>query len=125
MAVVEVSCAVLERDGCVLIARRASHKAMAGFWEFPGGKIEAGETPEQSLARELVEELGIEVAVGEYLATSEEQSVERLLRLHCYRVRWLGGEIRLIDHDRYLWVEKSALASYRLCPPDRPLLDYL
>ncbi len=123
--IIEVTCALLEHEGRFFIARRAPHKPMAGYWEFPGGKIEPGEAPEQALQRELKEELGIEVCVGSWVATSEEQQAERTLRLHCYRVRWLGGAIRLLDHDRYQWVRGDELAGFRLCPPDRPFLRYL
>lgn len=119
---VDVVCAVLEDRGRFFIARRAGHKAMAGFWEFPGGKVESGESHQEALARELREELGITVSVGAFVATTEERHDLRLLRLHCYRAQWLDGELRLLDHDDYRWVEKASFADYLFCPPDRPFL---
>src|SRR3972149_4101459 len=91
--VVDVAVAVIERDdGRVLLAERPHDKEYAGYWEFPGGKIEQGEQPEQALARELHEELGVELDVAFPWVTCTYAYPHRAVRLHFYRVRGWRGE---------------------------------
>ncbi|NTU85580.1 MAG: (deoxy)nucleoside triphosphate pyrophosphohydrolase [Chloroflexales bacterium] len=115
---IRVAAAVITRaDGAVLLARRRAGKAHAGLWEFPGGKLEPGETPEQCLARELREELGVAVVVGAYVATGLDGPVKLL----GYRARILSGEPRLTDHDALAWVAPPDLGAYPLPPADLPI----
>lgn len=119
-----VTAAVLQReDGRVLLARRAPGRAEAGLWEFPGGKVEPDETPEDSLRRELREELGLEVGVGELLATCEGRTGSgRPLRLLAYRVACQGPlpalHGGLPDHDAVVWAAPEALRDYPMPPVD-------
>jgi 8-oxo-dGTP diphosphatase len=119
-AVVRVAAAVLTRaDGAVLIARRRAGKAHAGLWEFPGGKLEPGETPEACLVRELREEFGVEIAVGPHLATGYDGPIELL----GYRARLAAGEPRLTDHDAIAWVAPGELSGYPMPPADLPIAE--
>lgn len=115
---IRVAAAVIARaDGAVLLARRAPGREHAGLWEFPGGKLEPGESPEACLARELREEFGIEAEVGAFLARGAAGPVELL----GYRACIVAGEPRLSDHDALAWVAPADLAAYPMPPADLPI----
>jgi 8-oxo-dGTP diphosphatase len=118
-----VTAAIIEEGGKVFIARRREGKNLAGKWEFPGGKIEPGETPEESLARELAEELDLRVSVGELLCRVFFESGQISLELLTYRVKRLSGEPVLREHDDARWVEPTELGSYDLADSDRRVVD--
>ncbi len=109
---VKVVAAVIEKDGKVLIAKRRQGDKLAGKWEFPGGKIDPGETAEEALKRELHEELGIETGVEDFICSScydyEHLSVELL----AYRVKHISGDITPHVHDEVKWVLPDDLCSY-------------
>ena len=111
-----VTAAIIRRDDRVLLARRSSGQKLAGFWEFPGGKFEAGETPESCLARELEEELGIGVHVGRKFAESLHQYDHGNFRIVAFIADWIAGELRARVHDRVEWV--TSLPELP-CPPGR------
>jgi mutator protein MutT len=117
-----VTAAVIEREGKVLLARRSRSGSAGGRWEFPGGTIEPGETPEQCLARELREELGIDSRVGEFLASSRVASGTAGLELLAYRVVSFTGELRANVHEEVRWVAPGELALFDLAEADRLLL---
>lgn len=121
MAVLVVAGAIL-KDQRVLAARRAPHKRQAGLWELPGGKVEAGEPQADALIRELQEELGIEVAVGERLAESVHRYAHAEVRLVAWRCELLAGEPAGPDHDRLEWVDAERGAELSWAPADVPLL---
>jgi 8-oxo-dGTP diphosphatase len=116
-----VTAAIIRKDGCVLLARRCSGEKLAGFWEFPGGKVEFGETPEESLARELLEELGIVACVGKRVAESSHQYEHGSFRVMAYLIDHVKGEPRPNVHDQLDWVKIDDLASYQLLPADVPI----
>lgn len=120
-----VTAALIEEGGRILLARRKPGKHMGGRWELPGGKIEPGESPEQSLARELAEELGIEVRVGELLCNAcfEDDAVR--LELLVYRVERLAGEPRLLEHEEICWVAPRDIKEYDLADSDRSAVERL
>lgn len=119
--------ALVDDDNRVLIARRPEGKSMAGLWEFPGGKIEPGESPEDTLIRELREELGIEVCetclAPLAFASHAYETFHLLMPLFLCR-RW-DGEITPREHSELAWVRAMRLADYPMPPADLPLIPPL
>lgn len=116
---IRVAAAIIENEqGLLLIARRKPDKSQGGLWEFPGGKLEAGESPEICLRRELMEEMGIEIAVGAFFGQNDHDYGAVHIQLIAYQARHIAGEIRLVDHDRYEWVEAKRLSNYPFAPAD-------
>ena len=118
-----VACALVDADGRVLLAKRPEGKPLAGLWEFPGGKVEAGETPEAALIRELKEELDIEIT-GKCLAplsfTSHSYPDFHLL-MPLYVCRRWDGDITPMQGQQLAWVRARKLADYAMPPADEPL----
>ena len=123
--IVTVTAAVLERDGRIIIAQRKGSDPLAGKWEFPGGKIEPGETPEQCLQRELNEEFDIDVSIGERLGANVHRYPHISIELIAFRASWIGGTIRMNDHKAYRWVTIDQLGGYDFAPADIPFVDML
>jgi 8-oxo-dGTP diphosphatase len=113
-----VTAAILKKGQAVLLMRRAPDENLAGKWEFPGGKLEVGETPEICLKRELQEELDIEVKVGRHLCDSLYNYPAGSILLKAYFVDWLSGDILLRVHDKMQWVDSKDLLSFELAPAD-------
>jgi 8-oxo-dGTP diphosphatase len=125
--VLVVACALIDADGRVLIAQRPQGKSMAGLWEFPGGKIEPGERPEQSLIRELKEELGIvvkeECLAPLTFASYLYSSFHLLMPLYVCR-RW-EGFVESREQQGLKWVRPQELRNYPMPPADEPLISHL
>lgn len=122
---IKVTAGIIVRDGKFLIARRGQGKHLEGCWEFPGGKVEDGESPEDCLDRELREELSIDVEVLGYITENVHAYPEKTIKLIAYLVKYLGGEFKLTSHDRIQWVNFDEVESYVLAPADIPILkDY-
>ncbi len=121
----QVTAAVIEKDGKILIAQRKSGDALAGKWEFPGGKIEPGETPEVCLRRELAEEFCIDAKIGEFICSSKFEYKHLPIELLAYRVEHLSGEFKLNDHDRIEWVAPADLVKYDFCSADIPVVELI
>jgi mutator protein MutT len=122
----EVVAAVIVRAGHVLVAQRLDDAHMGGLWEFPGGKVEAGETHEESLARELMEELGIRVVVREQVTRIEHDYPDRSVVLHFYRAEILDNdEPKPIECAAVRWVTPEELATLPMPPADVPLVEML
>ena len=119
--------ALIDKDGRVLLARRPAHKAMGGLWEFPGGKVEAGERPEAALIRELKEELGIDVAESCLapltFASHAYDDFHLLMPLYVCR-RWQGQAAGL-EGQELAWVRPLKLRDYPMPPADLPLIPHL
>jgi 8-oxo-dGTP diphosphatase len=113
-----VVAAVVIREGRVLLTRRAEGKHLAGMWEFPGGKLEDGESPEEALVRECREECGIEIEVAEILEVTHHRYPEKNLLLLFYRCALRSGEVRHLEVDEHAWVAPEDLGSYPLPPAD-------
>jgi mutator protein MutT len=120
-----VTAAVIVKDGRILIAKRK--RAYSGYlWEFPGGKMEEGESLEECLKREIEEELGIEIAVGDHLCSVRHQlNCQSAIKLYAYRATHVKGDIRLRDHDEVRWVTVKELAQYDFPEPDRYIASVL
>jgi 8-oxo-dGTP diphosphatase len=121
------ACALIDADGRVLLAQRPQGKSMAGLWEFPGGKIEAGETPEQSLIRELEEELGIVVrpACLAPLTFASHSYPDFHLLMPLYVCRRWDGTVSAREGQQLAWVRPNRLRDYPMPPADVPLVAHL
>jgi 8-oxo-dGTP diphosphatase len=116
--------AVIVRGQQILAARRAPGRSAAGLWEFPGGKIEPGESPQDALARELREELGVEVEIGWLIGRGVAEAEVRDLHLDCYWARLRGAApTGSTDHDLLEWVERAELAAREWAGPDVPIVE--
>ena len=120
---ITVTAAIIVRNQKVLAARRAPGKDLAGFWEFPGGKLEPGESPEDCLQRELAEELGITVAIGPLIAENEHHYNDKAIRLRAYRVDYVGNDFTSSDHDALKWCGFAELRALNWAPADIPIVD--
>ncbi|MEM6615178.1 MAG: (deoxy)nucleoside triphosphate pyrophosphohydrolase [Pseudomonadota bacterium] len=125
--VLVVACALVDIDGRVLIAQRPEGKAMAGLWEFPGGKVESGETPEVALIRELKEELQIDVTASCLapltFASHAYDHFHLLMPLYVCR-KW-DGQISPREHSELAWVRPNRLRTYPMPEADLPLIPHL
>ncbi|MBX0333013.1 (deoxy)nucleoside triphosphate pyrophosphohydrolase [Pontibacter sp. HSC-14F20] len=122
---IEVVAGVVQRSGLYLIAKRAPGKSLAGYWEFPGGKLEAGETHEACLARELKEELDLDVTVGAYICESVLGESDNQFRLVAYATRTEQEHITSTDHDEVKWVGIDEFGNYEFAPADMPIVKAL
>lgn len=120
---IDVVAAIIEREGNILLARRPPHADQPGLWEFAGGKVEAGETQPQALARELREELGIDAQPARYIASHSREVSGRLIHLHAWHVPTFSGEPTRHYHSALVWCDPAQALSYALAPADVPLLE--
>ena len=121
------ACALVDVDGRVLICKRPKGKAMAGLWEFPGGKLEHGESPEACLIRELEEELGVivnDACLAPFVFASHDyESFHLVMPLYLCR-RW-DGVVTPREHEAIAWVKPARLGDYPMPPADAPLIAWL
>ncbi|MBX9808882.1 8-oxo-dGTP diphosphatase MutT [Candidatus Gracilibacteria bacterium] len=122
---IAVTAAIISRDNKLLIAKRGEGKHLSGFWEFPGGKIEEGENPKDCLKREINEELGVDIKVGDYFMTNEHSYGEKRISLAAFHCEIISGNIELHDHDEIKWVTISELEQYIFAPADIPFINKL
>lgn len=125
--VLVAAAALIDVDGRVLICKRPQGKQLAGLWEFPGGKVEEGETPEACLIRELNEELGIEVTqacLSPFVFTSHGYNSFHLL-MPLYLCRRWNGLVQAKEHEALAWVRPNNLTDYPMPPADAPLVAWL
>lgn len=120
-----VCAAVIEHRGKILLTQRPADKPHGGYWEFPGGKIEAGESPHQTLRRELREELDITISVGPLLKTVYHHYNWGCVLIITYRCRWQTGTIKHLEVADHAWVVPAQFGDYRILPADRPILEQL
>lgn len=126
LPLVNVAVAVVQRsDGRVLLAERPAHKVSGGYWEFPGGKFDAGENPEQALARELHEEIGVELDTAHRWLTYEHTYPDKIVRLHFFRVTAWHGTPRGNEGQRVSWEDAYAPSVSPLLPANDKILSAL
>ncbi len=119
---IEVVAAII-RKGDKILATQRGYGEWKDWWEFPGGKIEPGETPEEALSREIREELSTEIQVDKYLKTIDYDYPEFHLTMHCYMCSLLHDALHLNEHEAARWLGAGDLASVRWLPADLSLLD--
>ena len=120
-----VAAVITDARGRILLARRTDGRDLAGLWEFPGGKCEPGESPEQALVRELQEELGINVQVGAALINVPQRYPDKRLRLDVRRVTSWQGTPRGVEGQALAWVAPEKLVLYHMPPADQPVVAML
>ncbi len=125
MKVVEVAVGLVYREGRYLIARRKADVHLAGFWEFPGGKREPGETFEECLERELFEELNIRIGAPVPFQIVRHQYPEKTVELHFFRCGIESGQAAAVDCAEIRWVWPHELADFDFPPADRPVIEAL
>jgi 8-oxo-dGTP diphosphatase len=123
--VIDVTAGLVFRAGRLLITRRPAGTHLAGLWEFPGGKLEPGETFEAALVRELDEELAIDVEVGELVEAITHDYPEKSVHLRFYRCRWTAREPHPHEVAAIAWITRDELADYEFPAADARLLDKL
>lgn len=120
-----VTAALLIKDGLCLIAKRSAGDPLANLWEFPGGKMEEGETPEACLQREMHEEFQIDVEVSQFFAESIYEYERGTIRLLVYWVNWNGDSLCPTVHDEIAWVDKQTILNYKFAPADISIVEKL
>lgn len=117
-----VAAAVIIRGGRVLLTRRLDDQHLPGLWEFPGGKVESGESPESALARECREEIGVDIEVERILEVTHHQYPEKEVLLLFYRCSLVAGEVQHLQVADHAWVLPDELDDYELPPADGPVI---
>jgi 8-oxo-dGTP diphosphatase len=128
MSIHVVAAIIRSKENQILIARRREGKSLAGYFEFPGGKVDEGESHEVALIREIYEELGLHIEVGSFVKESEYNYEFGTIHLHGYDCSIIGeipDKIESIDHDKVLWVDTDELVRYRFAPADIPIVAAL
>ena len=121
-----VICGIFYSNRNVLIARRSKGTHLAGYWEFPGGKLEKNETQEECLKREIREELGVEIDVDSFFMENQHDYGSKKILLIAYRCHILStNKFTLKDHDKIEWVETNNLNQYEIAPADIPIVKAL
>ncbi|WP_096085325.1 8-oxo-dGTP diphosphatase MutT [Agaribacterium haliotis] len=115
------------RDGEILISRRQAQQHLAGLWEFPGGKVDSGESKEQALVRELKEELDLELEPGaaDFLFDIEHDYAEKRVCLHIFHVRQFSGEAKSMEGQPLSWVSRSEIADYEFPEANKRIVEWL
>lgn len=121
----QVTAAVIKQDNRILICQRAKDDDFALLWEFPGGKLEKGETLEECIVREITEELGLEIKVNGVLAVSRHNDGEQDVHFTFYEADIVGGDVTLNVHEAAVWAPLDTLNEYDFMRADRPVVELL
>ena len=121
---IEVAAAIILKDNRIFVTQRG-YGEWKDWWEFPGGKIESGETPENALKREIREELSVEISVDEFFCTVEYEYPKFHLTMHCYLCSLLSDALHLNEHEAAKWLSKEELDTVKWLPADQSIIDGL
>ncbi|WEV41697.1 (deoxy)nucleoside triphosphate pyrophosphohydrolase [Bifidobacterium sp. ESL0682] len=124
-APVQVVGAAIRKDNTILCAQRGPSKSLAGYWEFPGGKIERGETPEQALQREIKEELLCDIEVGPKICSTQQDYDFGTIELTTFLCSLASGEPALTEHTQLRWIPVNQLSTLDWAPADRKTVENL
>ncbi len=124
MKVIEVVAAIIYKDGAYFTTQRG-YGEFEGMWEFPGGKIEPGESSEDALKREIQEELGVDIVIEDLICTTEYDYPSFHLTMHCYLCRVEAGEIVLREHKSARWLTPAEMGSVAWLPADKDVISRL
>lgn len=125
MNIIKVVCGIIFKDDLVLICRRKPEKSLGGYWEFPGGKIEDSESYEESLLRELIEELNLKVEIKEHFFDTVHHYDDSAIELISFICETSGTLVESTDHDLVEWIKVSDLLNWKLAPADIPIAKEL
>lgn len=125
MAIIKVVCGIIFKDNLVLICRRKPEKSLGGYWEFPGGKVEAKESYEDSLTRELMEELNLNVNIKQHFFNTVHHYEKITIELISFICETENIASESTDHDQLEWVEVRDLLNWKLAPADIPIAKEL
>lgn len=120
---IEVSAAIIKKDDRILIAQRDRKKSQGLKWEFPGGKLEPNESAEESLVREIKEELNIDIEVGEKLGESIFEYPSGRIKLIAFYAEWKSGDLKVLEHEKVKWVKANELKAFEFAPADIPFVE--
>ena len=122
---IEVVAAVIQKENKIFCAQRNLSKSMGGKWEFPGGKIEVGETNEEALVREIKEELDSDIIVEKYMMTIEHEYPTFHITMHAYLCTLVKGELTLKEHNDSVWLSKEELLKLDWADADKPIVNII
>lgn len=120
----KVGATLIKKDEKILIAQRLKGK-YEDMWEFPGGKVEPGETEEQAIEREIMEEFNIEVRAKGFIKSSIYETPSKIIDLRLYGCDYISGKIEISEHKQYKWIDKKDIFNYDLAPADIELAEHV
>ncbi|MDJ8840402.1 DNA mismatch repair protein MutT [Streptococcus oralis] len=123
--IINVVAAAIEKDGKFFCAQRPEGKSLGGFWEFPGGKLENGESPEQALIREIKEELNSDIEILAYINEASYDYDFGTVNMKTYHAKLISGNLELLEHQNSTWLLPTQLPTLNWAPVDRPAVELL